>query len=373
MLLGDMGAEVIKIEPPEGDLCRQFGPPFQGGESTVFLGVNRNKRGMTLDLAQREGQRIFRKMAREADVIVESFRPGATKKLNIDYQSIKRINPRIIYCSFSAFGSSGPYAQRPGIDPQCQAMSGLVDITGLPGIPPIKVGAPIVDIAAGSLGSQGIVLALLARSQNGGGQQVDISLLDVCIALQASLATRYFATGVNPEKLGTETHFSVPSKFFQTRDGKYISVSAINERYWRKLCDLLELSHLKDDPRFNSNPRRVENRAELVPILDERFRTRTFDEWAKIMAEGGMAYSPLYTYEDVFADPQVVHNQVAIDMEHPTAERIRVVGTPIKLSESPATIRRPPPLLGQHTREILLELGYSENEVAALRGKRVIS
>ncbi|MBI4288022.1 MAG: CoA transferase [Chloroflexi bacterium] len=371
-LLGDMGAEVIKIEPLEGDTSRQFGPPFQGGESTVFLGVNRNKRGMAVDLARPEGQRIFLQIARDADVVVESFKVGATKKLNIDYASVKKINPRIIYCSFSAFGSSGPYAHRPGIDPQCQAMSGLVGITGLPGLPPIKAGAPIVDTAAGSMGAQGVLLAIISRGQTGRGQQVEITLVDVCISLQASLATRYFATGKNPEKLGTETHFSVPSKFFETRDGKYISISAVNDRFWHKLCDLLDLKHLKNDPRFSSNPGRVENRWHLAPILDERFKTRDFDDWARLMAEAGVPHAPIYSYEQAFSDPQVVHNRIIIGMEHPTAGDIKVVGAPIKLSDTPATFRRPPPLLGQHTREILMELGYGDVEVAALKEKKVI-
>lgn len=366
MLMGDLGANVIKIEPLEGDLCRTFGPPFQGGESSVFLSVNRNKRSLSINLSKVEGQNILTKLAKEADVIVESFRPDVTKKIGLDYDSLRQINPSVIYCSLSAFGERGPYKNRPGIDPTCQAMAGLVSVTGYPDGPPVKVGAPVVDIAAGILAFSSIITGLFVRERQGIGQRVGVSLLDATLAIQSSLASLYFATGSNPEKLGTATHFSVPSKYFKTRDNLHISTSGFNNKFWSKLLKVLQLEYLAEDPRFKSNSDRVRNRHLLEPIIEDRFMEKSCEDWLKILAENGLPVSPILSYQEVFEHPQVKDSQIVKEIDHSLAGIIRMIGTPINLQHTPGQIRRPPPILGEHTKEILLDFGYKKSVINKL-------
>lgn len=371
MMLADMGAEVIKVEPPEGDVSRSWGPPFIEGESSYFLSINRNKKSIVINLKSEKGREIVLKLAEKCDVFVENFRPGVTKRLGVDYETVKKVNPKIIYCSISGFGQEGPYRDYPAFDQILQGMGGLMSITGEPGRPPVKVGIPITDIAAGMFAAYGIVCALFYREKTGKGQYVDVSMLDSQVAWLTYQAGRYFATGEIPGPIGSGHPLIVPYQAFKTKDG-YINIAAGNDNLFRSLCKVLGVEHLADDPRFNTNPKRVENREELVKILEEIFVQKTTSEWLELIRKAGVPCGPIYNVADVVNDPQVLFRKMVVEIDHPKSGRIKVTGVPVKLSESPGDVRLPPPMLGQHTVDILKFLGYSDEDISKLKDEGVV-
>ncbi|RLI04075.1 CoA transferase [Candidatus Bathyarchaeota archaeon] len=371
MMLADMGAEVIKVEPPEGDVSRSWGPPFIEGESSYFLSINRNKKSIVINLKSEKGKEIVLKLAEKCDVFVENFRPGVTKRLGVDYETVKKVNPKIIYCSISGFGQEGPYRDYPAFDQILQGMGGLMSITGEPGRPPVKVGIPITDIAAGMFAAYGIVCALFYREKTGKGQYVDVSMLDSQVAWLTYQAGRYFATGEIPGPIGSGHPLIVPYQAFKTKDG-YINIAAGNDNLFRSLCKVLGVEHLADDPRFNTNPKRVENREELVKILEEIFVQKTTSEWLELIRKAGVPCGPIYNVADVVNDPQVLFRKMVVEIDHPKSGRIKVTGVPVKLSESPGDVRLPPPMLGQHTVDILKFLGYSDEDISKLKDEGVV-
>ncbi|MGP3667067.1 MAG: CaiB/BaiF CoA transferase family protein [Candidatus Bathyarchaeota archaeon] len=371
MMLADMGAEIIKVEPPEGDVSRSWGPPFIEGESSYFLSINRNKKSIVVNLKFDKGREIVLKLAEKCDVFVENFRPGVAKRLGVDYEVVKKVNPKIVYCSISGFGQDGPYRDYPAFDQILQGMGGLMSITGEPGRPPVKVGVPITDIAAGMFAAYGVVCALFYREKTGKGQYVDVSMLDSQVAWLTYQAGRYFATGEIPEPIGSGHPVIVPYQAFKTKDG-YINIAAGNDNLFRSLCEVLGVKHLADDPRFNTNPKRVENREELVKILEKIFIQKTTNEWLELIRKAGVPCGPIYNIRDVVSDPQVLFRKMVVEIKHPKAGMIKVTGVPVKLSESPGDIKLPPPMLGQHTDEILSFLGYSSGDIVKLKNDGIV-
>ncbi|MBI4591594.1 MAG: CoA transferase [Candidatus Rokubacteria bacterium] len=371
MLLGDLGADVIKVERPgRGDDARAF-PPFVNGQSAPFMTFNRNKRSLALDLKQPAGREICLALAARADVLLENFRPGTTDRLGLGSTHLEAVNPRLIYCSISGFGQTGPYRDRGGFDLIAQGMSGLMSITGEEDGPPLRVPIPLSDIGAGMFAAIGILAALAARERTGRGQCVDTSLLETPIAWSVYEAASYFATGEVPPRLGPGHRTSAPYQPFRTKDG-WLNLGAASQQFWPKICRLLDLPELEKDPRFATNPDRVKHRKELAALLQQRFERETTAHWLAQLEADGVPAGPILTYDRVFADPQVAQRQMAVDVDHPVAGRSRVLGVPIKFSESPATIRRPAPTVGQHTEEILRTLGYSDDDLARLRTEAVI-
>lgn len=371
MLLADLGADVVKVEPPEvGDQTRGWAP-FLNGESGPFMAVNRNKRGITLNIKDARGQAAFRRLAEQSDVLVENYRPGVLARHGLDYASLQAVNPRLIYCTISGFGVTGPYADRGGFDLIAQGMSGLMSITGHPGRPPVKVGVPLADLAAGMFALYGVLGAVIARQKTGQGQFIDTSLIEAPIAWSVWEATSYFATGEVPGPLGSGHRLSAPYQALQTKDG-YINVGAANQRLWERLCAILDRPRLVSDPRFADNSARHANLAELVPLLEEVTRQGTTREWWEKFEAVGLPSGPIYTYDQVFADPQVQARQMVQQIHHPVAGDVRVLGNPVKMSATPPRLRLPAPTLGQHTEEVLSELGLSAAEIAACRADRVI-
>ncbi|HLB12288.1 MAG TPA: CoA transferase [Dehalococcoidia bacterium] len=372
MMLADMGAEVIKVEVPgKGDESRSWGPPFQGGESAYFLSINRNKRSITLDLKKEPGREVLSLLLRRADVLLENFSPGTMARLGFSYDRVKDLNPRIVYCSISGFGQSGPQSHLPAYDQILQGMGGLMSITGPDEGPPIKVGVAIADIAAGIFGAFATLAALYHRQQTGVGQWVDTSLLDSQVALLSFQAGRYFATGEAPGCAGNHHPLLAPSGAFRTGDG-YVCVAAGNDKLWQCLCRAMAYLDLLDDPRFGTNPDRVANRDALVAALEERFSALSTQEIVKRLEAEGIPAGPIRNLHQVFSDPQVLHLGLKQTVQHPTAGEIAVTGIPYRFSASPAQIRRPPPLLGEHTEEVLQELGLGKEEVSRLREEGVI-
>ncbi len=373
MLLADMGAEVIKIEiPNRGDGLRTWGPPFLGGEGVYFLGFNRNKKSITLNLKNEKGREIFIKLINKADILLENFRPGTMEKLGFSYEKIKNTNPRIIYCRISGYGQSGPYRERAGYDLITQGESGLMTITGNPDRPPgAKVGVAIVDLGTGMYAAQGILYALLAREKTGKGQVIDISLFDSAISWMWQPLGSYLVSGELPKRIGTVHPVAAPYQAFQTRD-IYITIGCQTQNHWTKLCELLDIEELKDDPRFVTLPKRVENREELSAILSKIFLTKEGDHWLKMLQDAGLPCAPVNTVDRIVSDPQVLHRQILVEVDHPTAGTIKVPGIPFKLSETPGKVKSPPPLLGQHTEEVLRELGYSEEAIKTLKNEGAI-
>ncbi|OGK84882.1 MAG: CoA-transferase [Candidatus Rokubacteria bacterium GWC2_70_16] len=372
MLLADMGAEVIKVEPPEGEPTRRPELPIGPGVSAAFLAVNRNKRGITLDLKQPEGVAILRKLAATADVLVENYRPGVARRLGVDYDTLAMTNPRLIYCSISGFGQTGPYAGRGGYDLIAQGMSGIMSATGSDGGPPVKVGVPITDLGAGLFAVFGILCAVRARRVTGRGQLVDTSLFEAGLALSAWEATEYWYTGQIPRRLGTAHRLNAPYQAFRASDGHF-TVGAANGKLWPRFAGLLGLAHLADDPRFSSVGDRVTNRAALEALVEAVTRHEPRAHWLARCEEAGIPAGPIYTVPEALADPHARARGMVQEYEHPQLGRVQALGNPVKLSRSPAALRKAPPLLGEDNEPILHELGYTDADIAALRRRRVIS
>lgn len=372
MLLADMGAEVIKVEMPgSGDDSRGWGPPFIEGESAYFLSINRNKKSITLNLKDNKAKEIALKIIEKADIVLESNRPGVMTKLGLDYETVKKINPGIIYCSISGFGQTGPYSKRPGFDQVIQGYGGIMGLTGEKGGGPLKVGIAVTDIATGMFAATGILTALYHRERTGQGQHVDASMLDGQVSWLTYQAGRYLASGDVPQRIGSAHPLIVPYQDFEASDG-FINIAAGNDNLWKKFCTATDLNDIADDPKFATNPKRVENRDEVVAIVSKKIKTKTMQEWLDILNDEGVPCGPIYTVDQIFKDPQVLAREMLVEIDHPKCGKIQVIGSPIKLSETPAEITTHPPMLGEHNSSILQEFGFSEEDITKLKEDKVI-
>ena len=371
MLLGDMGADVIKIERPgKGDDSRAWGPPFIEGESAYFLSINRNKKSITLNLKSEKGKEILFKLIKISDVLIETNRPGVMEKLGLSFEEVKKVNPKIVYCSISGFGQTGPYKLRPGFDQVIQGMGGLMSITGEENRPPIKVGVAITDVGAGMYAAIGILAALLRRDKTGKGEYIDVSMLDGTISWLTYQSGRYFASGEVPKPMGSGHPLIVPYQAFKTKD-IYINIAVGNDSLWRKFCETIGLN-IADDPKFSTNAKRVENKEKLIKILNEILSKKTGKEWLEILNKAGIPCGPIYKLNDIFSDPHVLSRGMVSEIEHPKAGKIKLTGVPIKFKNSPGKIRLHPPLLGENNFEILEEIGYKKEEIEKFREEGVI-
>jgi len=372
-LLGDFGADVTKIEPVRtGDQARYaMGFRMRGEDTAAFLAVNRNKKSVTLNLKEEEGRRILLELARRADVLVENFRPGVTAKLGVDYSALDEVNSGLIYASISGFGQTGPYASRPGFDLIAQGMSGVMSVTGEPGGAPVKSGIPIGDLSAGLFCAFAILAAYIARGETGRGQYIDTSLFEGALALSIWESAELWATGRVPEPFGSAHRLTAPYQALKTRDG-YLTVGGNNQRFWIGLCQVIGRKDLIEDARFATNQDRMVNLDALVTELESALAERTTDEWVQALLSEGVPAGPIYDYGEVFEDTHTHARQMMVEMEHPVEGIVRGLGIPIKLSETPGRIRRPAPLLGEHTRQTLMELGYSEAEIEDLQERGIV-
>lgn len=368
MSLGDMGADVVKIESPgAGDDTRQWGPPFENGESAYFLAVNRNKRSLTLNLKHPEGLGILKRLVERADVLVENFRPGTLARLGLTDEAVFGLNPRVVYCSVSGFGQTGPDSRRPGFDVVIQGESGIQSLTGFPDGQPTKVGIPVADLVASLVATQGILLALLARGTTGKGQRVDCSMQDAVAALLSFQAGSYFMTGKVPGRKGNQHPTIAPYETYRTKDG-YVNVAAGNDGLFVKFCEAIGEPQLARDPRFAASRGRVESRPALNAVLEPIIARATTAEWIARLEKVGVPVGAIKDVGQVVNDPQILAREMVVSLPHPRVPGFKVMGIPIKLGDTPGAIRRPPPLLGQHTDEVLAELGHSPADVARLRG-----
>jgi formyl-CoA transferase/CoA:oxalate CoA-transferase len=367
MQLADMGARVIKIEQPgKGDDTRGWGPPFVHGESSYFLSINRNKESLTLDLKAAGGRAVLERLLDEADVLVENFRPGTMERLEFGYESVAARWPRLVYCSISGFGQTGPRRTEAGYDAVMQAEGGLMSITGAGDGPPYRLGVAISDIVTGMFAAQGITLALLARERTGAGQQVDIGMLDATAALLTYQAGIYFSTGTTPPRMGNRHPTIVPYQTFTASDGDFV-VAVGNDDQWRRFCDVAGVPELAGDDRFATNRGRVSNYDALLPHLVACMRGRTRGEWVRALKAAGVPCGSVRDVQEVLEDGHLRSRDMVQEVEHAIAGAIRVLGVPIKLSATPGRVRSAPPALGQHTGAILHELGLADAEIAALK------
>ena len=372
MMMGDFGADILKIEQPEvGDDSRAFGP-FVGKESAYYMSLNRNKRSMTLNFKEQGARDLFKEMVKKADVVLENYRPGTMEKFGLGYDVLKEINPKIIYAACSGFGETGPYSQKPAYDIIVQAMGGIMSITGQEGGEPTRPGASIGDIIAGLFTTIGVTMALYHRAMTGEGQKIDVAMLDCQVAILENAISRYLVNGVVPGPLGNRHPSITPFEAFTASDG-HVIVGAGNDRLWKKLCEMIGKEELLTDERFLTNSLRTTNQKALKPILDAVFKNKTIDQWLAMLEEAGVPCAPINTVDRVVNDPQVKAREMLVEIEHPVAGKMHVPGVPIKMYKTPGSVDTPAPTLGQHTEEILNELlGLSKEDVDALRAKNVL-
>jgi len=370
MLLGDLGANVIKIEQPgTGDYSRGWYPTTDG-QSATYLALNRNKRSVTLNLKSAEAREVMYKLVETSDVLITNFRAKALDSMGATYGTVKQFNPKIIYCSLSGFGE-GPYSDRPAYDPVLQGIGGFMSITGERGRPPVRVGLAVVDMSAAMYAGMAMLTALIMREKTGKGQYIETTLLDSAASWMSYAAHYYFLTGKTPPKTGS-AHFSiVPYQCFETKDGKYITVCCGNEPTWERLVSALGRKELQD-PEFSTNVKRVENRERLIPILEEIFRSKSRDEWLRLLLQADVPSGPVNDMEELFSDPAIIERKMLHEIDHPTLGKIKQIGSAMRFSEADFRIRYHPPLLGEHTEEVLQSLGFSEHQIAKLRGNGAI-
>ncbi|MDH3388736.1 MAG: CoA transferase [Gammaproteobacteria bacterium] len=366
-LLADMGADVIKVEKaPDGDDTRRMVPPEVDGESAAFMILNRNKRGTAINLKSAAGKDVVRRLLSDADVIIENYRVGTMERLGLGYESLRQLNPGLIYCQITGFGRTGPYADRPGFDLIAQGMSGLMSVTGEgAGRPPIKAGVPVGDISAGMLAAMGILAAYIHRLKTGEGQLVDTSLLEGSIANTAWVSAIFLATGISPRALGSAHPMAAPYQALQTADG-WINIGAANQANWLRLVEVIDMPELARDTRFVDNAMRMQNLDALVEMLSERFKQRDTADWLTRLEAVGVPASPVLSIGDMLKDPQVIARDMVVTVPHSRLGQTRALGSPVKFSRTPTRISRGAPLLGEHTREILAEYGYDDSEIDAL-------
>jgi crotonobetainyl-CoA:carnitine CoA-transferase CaiB-like acyl-CoA transferase len=366
MMLADMGADVIKVEKPDGDDSRRFLPPDINGESAAYMMMNRNKRGIALNLKTPDAIEVLRKLLDSADVVIENYRHDTMERLGLGYETLRKTNPKLVYCAVSGFGRTGPYAERGGFDLIAQGMSGLMSITGEgPGRPPVKPGAPIADITAGFLAALGCVAAYSHARATGQGQMVDTSLFEAGISLTYWQSAIAFATGEAPGAMGSAHPLNAPYQSFRTRDG-WINIGAANQRNWLRLLEVIEAPELTEDPRFSSNFDRINNLQELVPLLERHLEQRDTDDWMVRMQAAGLPAGPVMDICEMHRDPQALARDMIIETDHPVAGAVKAIGLPIKFSDTPGGVVRPAPTLGQHGPEVLSEHGYSQTQIDAL-------
>jgi len=373
MYLGDLGADVVKVEPPGGDWGRGLGPPFVNGVAAAFLGMNRNKRSVMVDLKKPGGAELILRLADLCDVALESFRPGVADRLGIGYESMAARNPRLIYAAISAFGQAGPWRDRPGVDGVAQAMGGIMSVTGTADGPPVKVGVPAADMGGAVYATQAVLAALFARERTGRGQRVDVSLLDALLAYQVVPLSMFLAAGQSPQRLGSAAPYAAPNEAYPTLDG-YVMVAAYTSERWPALCRALSMPELATDQRFDTNEKRVKGRQALSAVLEPVFRTRTTTEWIKLLDEVDVLCGPLLTYSELVEEEHVAKGDGLLTVEHPLIGEFRSPAYPVRLSDTPCDVSGPPPPLpGEHTEVILRECGLEPEAIKDLVVRGVVN
>jgi crotonobetainyl-CoA:carnitine CoA-transferase CaiB-like acyl-CoA transferase len=367
LMLADMGADVVKVEKvPGGDDSRRFLPPDIKGESAAFMMMNRNKRGVAIDLKRNAGKDVLKRLLKSADVVTENYRAGTMEKLGFDYAALRKINRGLIYCAISGFGRTGPYAGRGGFDLIAQGMSGLMSITGEgPGRPPVKMGAPITDITAGILGAMGVAAAYAHKLKTGEGQMIDTSLFEAGVVHTYWQSAIGLATGVPPGPLGTAHPLNAPYQAFQTKDG-WITIGAANQNNWHRFLDVLDAPELARDPRFKESSDRMAHVAELAGLLSRIINTRSTEDWLQRLEKAGVPAGPVLNVNEMHADPHTLARGMVVEVDHPRLGAVKTIGLPIKFSATPGKVARASPLYGQHTREVLAENGYDAEEIETL-------